>query len=999
MEKNDAQLIYEILSGNDAAFSILVDKYQKSIHALAWRKVGDFHYAEEIAQDTFLQAYRKLATLRNPHQFAGWLYVIANRLCLNWIRKQKPTMQSLEDTSVKEIDNAIYEHYVSEQRETEASESRHEIINKLLEKLPESERTVVTLYYLGEMTAKEIGKFLGVSVKTINSRLHRARNRLKEHEHMIHETFGSVHLPSTFTENIMRQVADIKPVNPSPIKPLIPAAVSTVSAVLIFLLMGIGTQYLARFQKPYNLNATSESTVEIIEALFVLDTPAKPAVRNQPGSSTVPGKSAGAGQKPDATLFAALPIDETEASTIQPQWIQTKGPGGGNVNALYAASNGDLYAGVGTNLYRTTDDGQAWSLINSNTSFKGAWQIAERGDTLYLVTDTEVIASEDRGETWNSIGTRPEGKLIGIVTTDDAFYLGLAGGVFHSLDAGKSWVSLNDGDLANKKIQALTAVENNLFVGTDAGLYCYKSDDWKQLPIRDEVDNIRALTNTEHQLYVIVGKETQDSVASRFMSMMTTHEASSSLYRSDDLGVSWQAIQPERGLPVQTSGFFFGTADTLGTVPPASIKIVATQDTLLILDGGRSYHSNDDGETWRLLHSSFSDMHKPPIVVMLSENTFYRAGRDGIHRTTDAGKTWDQFDTGLVNTSIMNLVAAHNILYANVGQTLVASSDHGESWTPVSGNPGNIMKMIGFNDDLYARGAEGMTSHLFRMSVEDNRLIPLPGMPDLEESGFQERFSEQISSTLIQAMPDEGKKNLEAGYNLNPGHFDADKFNQAYSKIVEKNVADAMRSFLGSFAVSEETYYIESEQKLLRWKSGTTLWHDTGLIDEGENTYSITDPNDLASVGFKLAVSGNTIYVGKGNGHLFQSYDEGDTWKDITADLPFSLTSFNTIAFAGSTVYVATDKGVAYTTDGTHWHATTDVDGTPLIIEKFAVDGTIVYGTTQQRVYQLKENSNTWQQVTSEVPSIITSVTISGNTLYVGTRNRGVLRFALDESH
>ena len=371
MEKNDAQLIHEILSGNDAAFSILVDKYKRSIHALAWRKVGDFHYAEEIAQDTFLQAYKKLATLRNPHQFAGWLYVIANRLCLNWIRKQKPAMQSLEDTSVKEIDNATYERYVSEQRETEATESRHEIIKKLLEKLPESERTVVTLYYLGEMTAKEIGKFLGVSVKTINSRLHRARNRLKEHEHMIHETFGSVHLPSTFTENIMRQVADIKPVNPSPIKPLIPAAVSTVSAVLIFLLMGIGTQYLARFQKPYNLNARSESTVEIIEALFVLDTPAKAAVRNQPGSSTVPGKSAGAGQKPDATLFAALPIDETEASTIQPQWIQTKGPGGGNVNALYAASNGDLYAGVGTNLYRTTDDGQAWSLINSNTSFKG----------------------------------------------------------------------------------------------------------------------------------------------------------------------------------------------------------------------------------------------------------------------------------------------------------------------------------------------------------------------------------------------------------------------------------------------------------------------------------------------------------------------------------------------------------------------------------------------------------------------------------------------------
>ncbi|MCG9126219.1 hypothetical protein JT359_01340 [Candidatus Poribacteria bacterium] len=57
--------------------------------------------------------------------------------------------------------------------------------------MPESERTVVTLYYMGEMTAKEIGKFLGVSVNTIKSRLHRARNRLKEDEPMIRKAISN----------------------------------------------------------------------------------------------------------------------------------------------------------------------------------------------------------------------------------------------------------------------------------------------------------------------------------------------------------------------------------------------------------------------------------------------------------------------------------------------------------------------------------------------------------------------------------------------------------------------------------------------------------------------------------------------------------------------------------------------------------------------------------------------------------------------------------------
>ena len=178
--ENDVQLIRKVLSGDDEAFNTLVQKYQSSVHALVWRKIGDFHYAEEITQDTFLQAYQKLSTLRDPNQFAGWLYVIANRLCIAWIRQQRPTMQSLSDTSVKVIDDLAYERYVLKQRELEAAEHRYEIIQRLLAELPESERTVMTLYYLGEMTIKKIGKSLGVSANTITSRLHRARKRLQE---------------------------------------------------------------------------------------------------------------------------------------------------------------------------------------------------------------------------------------------------------------------------------------------------------------------------------------------------------------------------------------------------------------------------------------------------------------------------------------------------------------------------------------------------------------------------------------------------------------------------------------------------------------------------------------------------------------------------------------------------------------------------------------------------------------------------------------------------
>ena len=68
MKNNDAELIQRVLAGDDTAFSALVKKHQKSVHALAWRKTGDFHVAEEITQDTFLKVYQNLSTLKEPQK-------------------------------------------------------------------------------------------------------------------------------------------------------------------------------------------------------------------------------------------------------------------------------------------------------------------------------------------------------------------------------------------------------------------------------------------------------------------------------------------------------------------------------------------------------------------------------------------------------------------------------------------------------------------------------------------------------------------------------------------------------------------------------------------------------------------------------------------------------------------------------------------------------------------------------------------------------------------
>ena len=419
---DDAQLIREILLGDDTAFSTLVQKYQKSVHALAWRKIGDFHIAEEITQDTFLRAYSKLSTLRNPSLFAGWLYVIANRLCIKWIRRRKPTMRSLEGMSVKETDRLSYERYVSEERETQATERRYTIVEKLLEKLPESERTVVTLHYLGEMPTKEIGRFLGVSVNTIHSRLHRARNRLqKEEEILIREILGSVQLSSNLTENIMRQVADMNP-TPAPVpKPIIPWIAFGAAAVFIVLLLGASNRYLVRFQKPYSFEAQSEPTIEIIDTAIVLDIDAEPDLRNQTGQATPRNQSDGVGMRTSETTLARTTQTDVRSKFSTSQWTQVRGPRSNHIRDIFAMSGSALYTYSSIGVYKLAPDATTWAPVNIDTPIRDFHMLmTEHSDTLYVVSGDKVFASTDGGKMLNMIGTRPDGYPVGFVAIDAA---------------------------------------------------------------------------------------------------------------------------------------------------------------------------------------------------------------------------------------------------------------------------------------------------------------------------------------------------------------------------------------------------------------------------------------------------------------------------------------------------------------------------------------------------------------------------------------------------
>ena len=273
MDHSDGELIKRTLAGDEAAFGALVDRYKGGVHALVYRKTGDFHIAEELTQDAFLQAYQKLSTLRNPVHFAGWLYVIASRCCLMWYRKKRLPTSPLAKVETDEMETTAQRDYRDEQQRQD--------VHDALDSLPESQRTVLTLHYLGGLSCKEIGRFIGTSEGAIKDRLYRARLRLREEiTNMIQETLRGFQLPPTFTQKLLERMSnfELTPTIPRG-QPLIPWSIA--GAVTIALIVYAGFTSGIRFQLPYSFNAEESATmVEIINAPILDRAPLPPNRRD-----------------------------------------------------------------------------------------------------------------------------------------------------------------------------------------------------------------------------------------------------------------------------------------------------------------------------------------------------------------------------------------------------------------------------------------------------------------------------------------------------------------------------------------------------------------------------------------------------------------------------------------------------------------------------------------------------------------------------------------------
>ncbi len=178
-----ASLISECIAGNEAAIETFVHQYETGIFRLALSIVGDQAEANEIIQETFIAALRSLASYEEKKSFKAWLYTIALNLSRSHLRKRK-TIERLKNTLTSLFRIETQKQTLPE--ESAIQNDRQAEVWKALNKLDEPFRTVVVLRYFHELSVAEISEILSVNEGTIHSRLHKARERLRNSLHALH---------------------------------------------------------------------------------------------------------------------------------------------------------------------------------------------------------------------------------------------------------------------------------------------------------------------------------------------------------------------------------------------------------------------------------------------------------------------------------------------------------------------------------------------------------------------------------------------------------------------------------------------------------------------------------------------------------------------------------------------------------------------------------------------------------------------------------------------
>ncbi len=183
MSERDADLVLveRVRQGDKRAFGLLVEKYRRKIGRLLSRMVRDPEEVEDIAQETFIKAYRALPQFRGDAAFYTWLYRIAVNTAKNHLATRNRSMPTVSD-AVGDSEDGNDERFSATDINTPDAELLTKqiayAVNEAVEALPDELRTAITLREIEGMSYEDIANFMGCPIGTVRSRIFRAREAI-----------------------------------------------------------------------------------------------------------------------------------------------------------------------------------------------------------------------------------------------------------------------------------------------------------------------------------------------------------------------------------------------------------------------------------------------------------------------------------------------------------------------------------------------------------------------------------------------------------------------------------------------------------------------------------------------------------------------------------------------------------------------------------------------------------------------------------------------------
>ena len=558
------------------------------------------------------------------------------------------------------------------------------------------------------------------------------------------------------------------------------------------------------------------------------------------------------------------------------QWIQTKGPLGGQATDIY--DNGaTVFANIyGSGIYKSNNNGASWTKIEGFDFLTNCSTLAGKGNELFVFNNSnEIYHSMDGGDNWSQISdtTITNQYVYSFLINGQNVYAPTSTGLYRSMDDGTSWSRVKD-TLTAGDLRFIKSDSTFLFLGNSKGQLLRSSDNGVSWQL---------IKNGANSL-------TTYSITTDGTTLIATNSGFvASIFLSTDFGDTWTEKDASVGENSAFYDLYFINGNLIGRFPDktfyissdegnswSEIKVDSTMNFFKDIEGNGSnvfiatygngiYRSTDGGFTWKISNSGIIASKINSLVTR--NNDILAATEGGVFKSTDNGDSWQNYNNGIDLTDILNIKMMNNNYYAVVSNGIYKLDTVNNIWVKKYYVPNNSFTAISITDSIiYA----GFRSAGILKSTDNGNTWDTVDNGLKTSSGYYPRITSlAVSGNVVYAGT-----LVNGVYRSTNGGTSWSQFNNGLASL-----------FTYKLAIKDTEVYIATSEEFSK----------TGIADSSWNK--------IYYYAYSFLFYNGGIFIGQYSA-IQKSYDEGKNWEDVSTGYNsidvYSLAVNNKYMFAAS---------------------------------------------------------------------------------------------------